>query len=227
MSLSNSACEETRLFAPSLSPPCCTWWRHLTASMQLDTQNSQSLWHLLSSPCHPSILIKCTFFFQFWISNSSGMNLLHFLLSAIASPCPLFSGPFNDLLGYLLRSSLPGIPPTSLQQERNTPPPTPPWSSQRSSEQLISLGEQLSVTAYLDQVTLTTPSPAHPKLPGSLQGTRVPLDLGVPSGSPFGLVSPLYILCFIPRSSCSPISQLVVAQLDSLMSSGGWCLAHP
>lgn len=69
---------------------------------------------------------------------------------------------------------------------------------------------------YLNQVTLTAPSPTHPKLEGPLQRAHghVPMTLGISPGSQSGLVSPLYNLCFILRYShavCPPI----VGQLDS------------
>lgn len=87
----------------------------------------------------------------------------------------------------------------------------------------------VEVIVDLNKVTQTAPSPTIPKRsclltkgPWPCSFSSIPLALEIAAGSHSHLVSPLYILCFIPRSSRSayPPSSGPVGL------SGGFFLAH-
>lgn len=91
------------------------------------------------------------------------------------------------------------------------------------------LTEGLQVMIDLNQVTLTASSSTQQNYRSLLQTAHehVPMALGIAPGSQSGLVSPFYILCFVPRSSHStypPMSSGPVGLSDEF---GRCFLDHP
>lgn len=126
-------------------PPTCPLLVVLSQDMDSlytaeQAEISRSSWCLPSSPFHQPNLISFKFS-QFWISNSSCMNLFPFLPSAIARSCPLFSGQWNNFLGGLLVRPFPSSKSTLTQQQERLNQqwilPTPPRTAARTWGQIL------------------------------------------------------------------------------------------